>query len=44
MIASGAARLVDPHQMGVLFKGLAVTSANLPTPPPFAPDESTLSS
>ena len=29
-IASGAARLVDPAQMGVLFKVLALTSAGLP--------------
>ncbi len=34
-IASGAARLVDPRQMGVLFKVLALTSAGLPAPPPF---------
>ncbi len=43
-VASGTARLVDPQQMGVLFKVLAVTSANLPPPPPFAPNDSTLSS
>ena len=35
-IASGAKRLVDPAQMGVLFKALALTSRELPTPPPFA--------
>ena len=34
-IASGAARLVDPRQMGVLFKALALTSAGLAPPPPF---------
>jgi NADH dehydrogenase [ubiquinone] 1 alpha subcomplex assembly factor 7 len=34
-IASGAARLVDPRQMGVLFKALVLTSARLPPPPPF---------
>ena len=34
-IASGAARLVDPRQMGVLFKALALASAGLPPPPPF---------
>jgi NADH dehydrogenase [ubiquinone] 1 alpha subcomplex assembly factor 7 len=34
-IASGAARLADPQQMGVLFKVLALTSAELPPPPPF---------
>jgi NADH dehydrogenase [ubiquinone] 1 alpha subcomplex assembly factor 7 len=37
-IASGAARLVDPHKMGVLFKVLALTRVGLPPPPPFAPD------
>jgi SAM-dependent MidA family methyltransferase len=35
-IASGALRLADPAQMGVLFKVLAMTSAGLPPPPPFA--------
>jgi NADH dehydrogenase [ubiquinone] 1 alpha subcomplex assembly factor 7 len=34
-IISGAARLADPHKMGVLFKVLALTSAGLPAPPPF---------
>jgi NADH dehydrogenase [ubiquinone] 1 alpha subcomplex assembly factor 7 len=34
-IASGAARLVDPRQMGVLFEALALTSAGLAPPPPF---------
>jgi len=34
-IASGAARLVDPNQMGVLFKVLVLTSTQLPPPPPF---------
>ncbi len=34
-IASAAARLVDPRQMGMLFKVLALTSAGLPAPPPF---------
>ena len=34
-IASGAARLVDPRQMGLLFKALALTSAGLAPPPPF---------
>jgi len=34
-IASGAARLVDPRQMGVLFKALALTGAGLAPPPPF---------
>jgi NADH dehydrogenase [ubiquinone] 1 alpha subcomplex assembly factor 7 len=37
-IASGAARLVDPHKMGVLFKVLALTCGGVPPPPPFAPD------
>ena len=31
MIASGAARLVDPHQMGVLFKVLAAHERRSPT-------------
>jgi NADH dehydrogenase [ubiquinone] 1 alpha subcomplex assembly factor 7 len=35
-IASGVLRLVDPAQMGVLFKVFALTSAGLPPPPPFA--------
>jgi NADH dehydrogenase [ubiquinone] 1 alpha subcomplex assembly factor 7 len=34
-ILTGAARLVDPRQMGVLFKVLAVTDAGLAPPPPF---------
>ncbi len=34
-ILTGAARLVDPRQMGLLFKVLAVTSAGLAPPPPF---------
>jgi SAM-dependent MidA family methyltransferase len=34
-ITSGAARLVDPRQMGMLFKALALTSPGLPSPPPF---------
>jgi NADH dehydrogenase [ubiquinone] 1 alpha subcomplex assembly factor 7 len=34
-IESGIARLVDPQQMGVLFKALALTSDGLPPPPPF---------
>jgi NADH dehydrogenase [ubiquinone] 1 alpha subcomplex assembly factor 7 len=34
-IASGAARLVDPRQMCVLFKALALTGAGLAPPPPF---------
>lgn len=42
-IASGAARLVDPRQMGVLFKALALTSAGLPPPPPFGHQHLTLS-
>jgi NADH dehydrogenase [ubiquinone] 1 alpha subcomplex assembly factor 7 len=43
-IGSGAARLVDPAQMGVLFKALALTSAGLAPPPPFAFPHFTLSS
>jgi SAM-dependent MidA family methyltransferase len=42
-IASGAARLVDPRQMGVLFKALALTSAGLAPPPPFGHQHLTLS-
>jgi NADH dehydrogenase [ubiquinone] 1 alpha subcomplex assembly factor 7 len=34
-IASGAARLVDPTQMGILFKALALTGGAVPPPPPF---------
>ena len=34
-IGSGAARLADPRQMGVLFKVLALTSDGLAPPPPF---------
>jgi NADH dehydrogenase [ubiquinone] 1 alpha subcomplex assembly factor 7 len=43
-IASAASRLVDPRQMGVLFKVLAITSAELAEPPPFGPDRFALSS
>jgi NADH dehydrogenase [ubiquinone] 1 alpha subcomplex assembly factor 7 len=35
LIASGATRLADPSQMGVLFKVLAFTSDGLAPPPPF---------
>ncbi len=31
----GARRLVDPYQMGSLFKVMAVTGLDLPAPPPF---------
>jgi SAM-dependent MidA family methyltransferase len=34
-IASAAARLVDPAQMGVLFKALVLQSEGLAPPPPF---------
>ncbi len=37
-IASGAMRLIDPHQMGVLFKVLALTSQAISGPPPFQAD------
>jgi NADH dehydrogenase [ubiquinone] 1 alpha subcomplex assembly factor 7 len=37
-IASGAMRLIDPHQMGVLFKVLALMGRGLPAPPPFHSD------
>ncbi len=41
MLASGANRLIDPQQMGVLFKAFALTGRELPPPPPFAsPSES----
>jgi NADH dehydrogenase [ubiquinone] 1 alpha subcomplex assembly factor 7 len=43
VIASGASRLVDPSQMGVLFKALALTSAGLAPPPPFGHQRLTLS-
>jgi NADH dehydrogenase [ubiquinone] 1 alpha subcomplex assembly factor 7 len=43
-IASAASRLVDPRQMGVLFKVLAITSAELVSPPLFGPDRFALSS
>jgi NADH dehydrogenase [ubiquinone] 1 alpha subcomplex assembly factor 7 len=42
-IISGAARLVDPRKMGVLFKVLALTSAGLQAPPPFVSIGLTLS-
>jgi SAM-dependent MidA family methyltransferase len=32
----GARRLVDPFQMGSLFKIMAITSADVPPPPPFS--------
>ena len=35
LIASGASRLVDRSQMGILFKVLALTSDGLAPPPPF---------
>jgi NADH dehydrogenase [ubiquinone] 1 alpha subcomplex assembly factor 7 len=35
LISSGAARLADPSQMGVLFKVLALASYGLAPPPPF---------
>ncbi len=35
-ILSGAARLVDPRQMGVLFQMLALQTRGLVSPPPFA--------
>ena len=42
-IASAAARLVDPRQMGVLFKALALASPSLAPPPPFSHPRLTLS-
>jgi NADH dehydrogenase [ubiquinone] 1 alpha subcomplex assembly factor 7 len=35
-IASGASRLVDPAEMGTVFKALVLAGASLPSPPPFA--------
>jgi NADH dehydrogenase [ubiquinone] 1 alpha subcomplex assembly factor 7 len=35
-VASGAARLIDPRQMGMLFKAMAISSEGLAPPPPFA--------
>lgn len=35
MLRSGCRRLVDPDQMGALFKALALTHADLPPPPGF---------
>ncbi len=35
LIVSGAQRLVDPEQMGALFKILVLASPNLPSPVPF---------
>lgn len=35
LISSGAARLADPSQMGVLFRVLALASDGLAPPPPF---------
>lgn len=35
----GARRLVDPFQMGSLFKAMAMTSEHLPLPPPFSSGE-----
>jgi NADH dehydrogenase [ubiquinone] 1 alpha subcomplex assembly factor 7 len=37
-ILSGAARLADPRQMGLLFKVLALQSSGLAPPPPFGGD------
>jgi SAM-dependent MidA family methyltransferase len=42
-ITSAAARLVDPRQMGVLFKALVLTSAGVAPPPPFGHWHLTLS-
>ncbi|MEG6510177.1 SAM-dependent methyltransferase [Methyloligella sp. 2.7D] len=40
MLASGANRLIDPQQMGILFKALALLSPGLPAPPPFPEERS----
>jgi SAM-dependent MidA family methyltransferase len=42
-IASGASRLADPRQMGMLFKALALQSAGLDPPPPFGAAHLTVS-
>jgi SAM-dependent MidA family methyltransferase len=34
-LLSGAARLTDPRQMGLLFKVLLLQSSGLAAPPPF---------
>lgn len=34
-LVSGAERLIDPAQMGSLFKVMVITSRDLPAPPPF---------
>jgi NADH dehydrogenase [ubiquinone] 1 alpha subcomplex assembly factor 7 len=39
-VAAGFQRLIDPAQMGLLFKVLAVTAPGLATPPGFTPEES----
>lgn len=36
MLASGANRLIDPRQMGVLFKAFALTGPGVLDPPPFS--------
>ncbi|XSG81293.1 MAG: class I SAM-dependent methyltransferase [Methyloligella sp. ZOD6] len=36
MLATGANRLIDPQQMGVLFKAFALTGRGVPPPPPFS--------
>ncbi|MGC2522532.1 MAG: class I SAM-dependent methyltransferase, partial [Stellaceae bacterium] len=35
-LESGLERLLDPAQMGTLFKAMALTSPGLPMPPGFA--------
>jgi NADH dehydrogenase [ubiquinone] 1 alpha subcomplex assembly factor 7 len=38
-LESGSTRLVDPHQMGELFKAMALTAPGAPLPPGFDPEE-----
>lgn len=38
IIVRAVSRLVDPDQMGELFKVVAITHMNAPAPPPFVPD------
>ncbi len=39
-VKAALGRLIDPRQMGTLFKALAITAPALPTPPGFAADAS----
>lgn len=39
LLETGCARLVEPDQMGELFRAVAVTPPSAPTPPGFLPEE-----